>query len=269
MRFTILLTLFVVAVFFSSVAQGRQRCRKPSASQKKKFFGKFTKTKTGCPCWFDLTKKKACACCNKGVNAMQCGWPMHNFCAAKSKKGYGCPGVCNNMFTLSQKGGPCFFDHSRSDCAWCTDNGYQCGPGKATGPESKDGSRCAKGLNKKYCDSVLWDCKHIPKYDVNARCLFKRSFGKFIQIFEPRCNPGYTGNGIQCFNKEGQLSVNPETPVEVKMKLKSDFYVYPHVDGDYSYGKAMEGLFKQGENALASCGNDKCQATYNQTEINF
>ena len=181
----------------------------------------------------------------------------------------GCPGVCNNKYTLSQKGYGCFFDHGRTDCAWCSDNGYQCGHSKATGPDSKFGSRCANGMNKKYCDSVLGDCKHIPVYDINARCMFKRSFGKYIQIFEPRCNPGYTGNGIQCFNKDGQLSVNPETPVEVKMKLKSDFYVYPHVDGEYSYGKAMENLFKQGENALASCGNDRCQATFNQTEINY
>merc|ERR1712025_413268 len=215
-----------------------------------------------------MSRKTGCACCKKGTNAMQCGYPMHNYCYKRSAR-EGCPGVCNNKYTLSQKGFPCFWDHTSTECAWCADNGYQCGPGKATGPESKDGSRCQNGRNKKYCDSVLGDCRHIPKFDVNAKCMFKRSFGKYIQISEPRCNPGYTGNGIQCFNKEGQLSVNPETPVEVKLKLKSDFYEYPHVDGEYSYGKAMEGLFKQGENVLASCGNDKCQATYNQTETNF
>ena len=197
---------------------------------------------------------------------MQCGFPMHNYCYKKSDR-VGCPGVCNNKYTLSQKGYPCFWDHTRTDCAWCSDNGYQCGPGKATGPEAAQGSRCQTGKNKKYCDSVLGDCRHIPNCDVNAKCMFKRSFGKDTQIFQCKCNAGYKGNGLQCRDKDGMLSVNPEKQVEVKMELKSDFYVYPQENGDFPYGPEMEGLFKQMENV--ACPAEKCQATYNQTETNL
>ena len=35
---------------------------------------------TGCPCWWDMSRKTGCACCKKGTNAMQCGYPMHHFC---------------------------------------------------------------------------------------------------------------------------------------------------------------------------------------------
>lgn len=267
MRFSSLLALCVLAATLISQAEGlpKGHCPKLTKAQLKKAnFGKYTEKNKKCKCWWDLSRND-CACC-KNKNSMQCGYPMHRFCYKKSKQG--CPGVCNRKYTFSQKGFPCFWDHSSTDCAWCADNGYQCVRGKATGPEAKDGSRCQNGMNKKYCDSVLGDCRHIPKYDVNAKCMFKRSFGKYIQIFEPRCNPGYTGNGIQCFNKDGQLSVNPETQVEVKLKLTNDFYTHPHVNGEFSYGREMDGLFKQMENAAnGACMAGNCQATYNHTEM--
>merc|ERR1711982_77019 len=62
-------------------------------------FAKYTKN-TNCPCWWDLTKNN-CACCKEGTDAMQCGWPMQKYCYKKSDKG--CPGVCNNAYTLSGK----------------------------------------------------------------------------------------------------------------------------------------------------------------------
>jgi len=272
MRLNILLSLSVIAAVVVYQVEGKPKghCKKATKSEKKALM-KFTESKKGCPCWWDETKKKACACCKPDDKnkIKQCGYPMHNYCHKPKVEGTGCPGVCNNQYTLSMRGFPCFWDHTNLNCAWCADNGYQCGPGKATGPESKDGSRCQNGRNKKYCDSVLGDCRHIPKYDVNARCMFKRSFGKYIQIFEPRCNPGYKGNGIQCFDKDGQLSVDPDTPVEVKLKVKSDFYQYPHTDGEYPYGKEMDILFKQAEKAADACRAGKCQAAYNQTETNF
>merc|ERR1712130_608941 len=64
-----------------------------------------------CACWWDITRND-CACCKKGVGAMQCGFPMHKFCYKKSDKG--CPGVCNYKYTLSGKGYPCFSDHSNT-----------------------------------------------------------------------------------------------------------------------------------------------------------
>merc|ERR1712222_151006 len=36
-----------------------------------------------CACWWDITRND-CACCKKGVGAMQCGFPMHKFCYKKS-----------------------------------------------------------------------------------------------------------------------------------------------------------------------------------------
>merc|ERR1712130_568807 len=71
----------------------------------------------------DITRND-CACCKKGVGAMQCGFPMHKFCYKKSDKG--CPGVCNYKYTLSGKDYPCFSDHSNTDCAWCNKEGWQC-----------------------------------------------------------------------------------------------------------------------------------------------
>ena len=170
---------------------------------------------------------------------------------------------------LFQRGYPCFWDHTRTDCAWCSDNGYQCGPGKATGPEATAGSRCQNGKNKKYCDSVLGDCRHIPNCDINAKCMFKRSFGKDTQIFQCKCNPGYSGNGVQCKDSDGMLSVDPNTQVEVKMEMTSDFYVYPHASGDFPFGDAMEDLFTEMEKVSGICPTGGCQVNYNQTENNL
>merc|ERR1712226_155743 len=50
--------------------------RAKSNSGKKKVYlpswaKKYTKSQTGCPCWWDLSRKEECACCwNKGI---QCG----------------------------------------------------------------------------------------------------------------------------------------------------------------------------------------------------
>ena len=54
---------------------------------------KYTKTSTGCPCWFDLSRAEECACChNKGI---QCGYPQHQYCQRDAKRGQyrkGCRG---------------------------------------------------------------------------------------------------------------------------------------------------------------------------------
>ena len=51
----------------------------------------YTKKKTGCPCWWDLSLGNICACC-KGENAQPCGYPKHNYC--QRKRSIGCPGKC-------------------------------------------------------------------------------------------------------------------------------------------------------------------------------
>ena len=89
--------------------------------------------------------KTNCACCKEGVGeVMQCGWPMHKYCYKKSNMG--CPGVCNNKYTLSGKGFPCYSDPTGNkyglNCAWCAKTGFQCAADKWNGPDSKFGSRC-------------------------------------------------------------------------------------------------------------------------------
>ena len=87
---------------------------KPKPAMFKKYTKyKNNKPKADCPCWYDLTKNN-CACCQDeadvGVPVMQCGWPMNKYCYKKSSKG--CPGVCNNAYTLSGKGFSCQNDPS-------------------------------------------------------------------------------------------------------------------------------------------------------------
>merc|ERR1711892_1003858 len=188
-------------------------------------FTKYTRVGKGCPCWFDI-RRKDCACCKEGSKVMQCGWPMHHYCYKKSDR-FGCPGVPNNKYTFSTRGFPCFFDHDRKDCAWCSPGGYQCGPGQKAGPDSKDGNRYQTGRNLKYCDSVLGDCRHIPACDHNAKCLFNRTFGN-LNLFHCVCSKkgGFQGNGIQCVDKNGTFPNNdPKSLASLEIKLQTDFYV--------------------------------------------
>ena len=45
-------------------------------------FGEFTKTNTGCPCWFDMTRDD-CACCES--DGVQCGDPLHQWCTSREE----------------------------------------------------------------------------------------------------------------------------------------------------------------------------------------
>merc|ERR1711872_539903 len=106
----------------------------------------------------------------------------------------GCPGVCNNEYTLSGKGFPCYSDNTNKDCAWCTESGYQCKQDKNTGPDSKGGSRCTNAKNKNYCESQKGDCQFIPACDGNAECKFKKSLSKYINFWKCECKKPYKGN---------------------------------------------------------------------------
>jgi len=74
-------------------------------------FTAYTKSDSGCLCWWDLTRDD-CACCNDGDDIVQCGYPMHNYCYMKHKR-EGCPGVPNSKYTLSTKGFSCYWDKNR------------------------------------------------------------------------------------------------------------------------------------------------------------
>merc|ERR1712061_625183 len=92
------------------------KCKNSGPKPKDSIFQPYTKPykDNKCPCWWDLSRNN-CACCEEGTNAMQCGWPKHKWCYKKSDKG--CPGVCNNAYTLSGKGFPCHNDPNNFDCA--------------------------------------------------------------------------------------------------------------------------------------------------------
>merc|ERR1719167_719023 len=116
-------------------------------------FKKYTKERKGGICWWDI-KRTDCAICKQYVNAMPCGYPLHNYCYKKSRQG--CPKIPNFQYTLSTTGYPCYWDHSDKSCAWCADGAFQCGPGQETGPESKLGSRCDKGKHSaKICLKLI------------------------------------------------------------------------------------------------------------------
>jgi len=220
-----------------------------------------------CTCWWDITRHD-CACCKKGVKGgtMQCGYPMHKFCWKKSDRG--CPGVCNYKYTLSGKGYPCFSDHSNTDCAWCNKLGYQCEQNSDTGPDAKKGSRCQARTNKKYCASQQGDCKHIAKCDPNATCKKKAKVGKFGQYWQCQCNKakGWSGNGIQCMDRNGTLSAKPNQRVEVTATLTAGLYEDTPVENEFNHGAAMESLLSEMESAGSSCSGDACEASYEVTE---
>merc|ERR1712243_150278 len=185
-----------------------------------------------CTCWWDITRHD-CACCKKGVKGgtMQCGYPMHKFC-------------CNKL-------------------------GYQCEQNSDTGPDAKKGSRCQARTNKKYCASQQGDCKHIAKCDPNATCKLKAKVGKFGQYWQCQCNKakGWSGNGIQCMDRNGTLSAKPNQRVEVTATLTAGLYEDTPVENEFNHGAAMESLLSEMESAGSSCSGDACEASYEVTEV--
>jgi len=217
-----------------------------------------------CPCWWDMSKK-VCACCKKvdGVETMQCGWPMHRFCYKKSK--VGCPGVCNNKYTLSGKGFPCYNDKSKgNNCAWCAPGAFQCYADGLTGPDSKDGSRCQTQTNQKYCTSVQGDCGHIPAA-CPGRCESQGKINKYQKHSQCECPLGYSGNGIQCYSN-GTLLADPNTHVELQMDIMTETHEFPFTGEGFTSSAELQTLINEMGSVETGCDSQQCQATFNQTE---
>merc|ERR1711872_992274 len=102
------------------------------------------------------------------------------------------------------------------------------GQDKNTGPDSKGGSRCTNAKNKNYCESQKGDCQFIPACDGNAECKFKKSLSKYINFWKCECKKPYKGNGIQCMDEEGTLSVPPNQGVDVTLRVTKEEYTYPY-----------------------------------------
>ena len=132
-----------------------------TANGPEQMYGQYTQANTGCVCWFDMSRSD-CACCED--DGVQCGAPMQEWCTSKAEgRQSGCLGVPANHWTLSTTGYPCYWNTTRTDCAWCAPGGAQCGPEGSTGPDSDQGSRCWKAGDTDYCDSVPGNCLHINK----------------------------------------------------------------------------------------------------------
>jgi len=250
------------------LVKGKCMNTSPLTGKKLNIFKAYTKdfSKYKCPCWWDLTKN--CACC-KGDNSMQCGWPMHKWCYKKNSKGYGCPGVCNNKYTLSGQGFPCHSNPEDKECAWCNKGGFQCYPDKHNGPNSKSGSRCQKQTNQKYCKSVQGDCKHIPASCPDPdRCVKVAAIGKYLSHHECQCPQGYTGNGMQCVNENGTFYVNPDQYVDLTMTLTQEIETFPFTGAEIETGAELQSLITEMGSIETSCSaGDTCSATFNLTEV--
>ena len=70
------------------------------------------------------------------------------------------------------------------------------------------------------CDNQKGDCQHIPRCDPRAKCLNSAKGG-----FQCRCNGNLKGNGQQCIDDEGNLSVNPGDNVDMTIEVDHVFEV--------------------------------------------
>jgi len=252
----VLLVLAVSLVLVEAGKKGKKKGKKPTKGKGKKpsVFSPYTVDGETCACWWDITKTD-CACCkNDGV---QCGFPKQKFCF---KKGEPCPYM--DKMVLSEKGFPCFWDHSDRSCAWCKPGQYQCAEGKKIACASqKTGRHPAK------CDGVIADCGHMGKQicDINAECVEGTKFwtkGKYTC----KCTEGWTGNGLQCVDADGNFGENPNVVVDLEMTLTNDFIISPHEEGVYPFGPTQDNLFSMMDGIFN--GDQTCSGC-NATIINL
>jgi len=80
----------------------------------------------------------------------------------------------------------------------------------------------------------------INKYQTHYKCV---------------CPEGYMGNGVQCI-QNGTLLHNDNDRVELSLEIKIE-------DGK------VDSLLTEMGNIVAGCAAQDCQATFNQTEIEY
>lgn len=252
----------------------------------------YTRSTTGCPCWWDLTQGNICACCKddkNGGKGQPCGYPMHNYC--QRKRSIGCPGLLPNgvgsqtsdyeRYTLSTRGYPCHYDKSDNSCAWCVYGNQQCGKiGTWANTylnrnlrmkwKYKQENTCLPVLNsdrKSFAKGKPWiacvgqpqDCSEDSECDTNARCVDTGvrktlSKGKTWKVHRCACKTGYVGNGITCANARTGIVTRPG--VEVKTRLTTD--VWEQYQLDTSVEVANNDDFMKSLNKMlngGSCGS--------------
>lgn len=237
-------------------------------------FNRYTKSQTGCPCWFNLTMTSECACCED--NAIQCGYPKHNECIKDKKSGQetnrkGCSGVDpKSKFTLSTTGYPCPWDPNDRTCAWCSLGSRLCIDESWAKPNNK-GACVASWDNG--CIAIAQDCRIEPSScDPNAECMYtgkqQNMRGGFKwNVFRCVCKSGFTGNGIQCANDTtGLISPRRDIKVDLTMKLTTDIFEGPGPEADFPHGPTGNDLMKEIDDML-KYGPGVCGSGCNTTVV--
>ena len=113
-------------------------------------------------------------------------------------------------------------------------------------------------------------CQHIAGIcDSEAECQFSVKFGD-REHWQCMCNaPTWTGNGLQCYDSEGNPSPEATTSsgdVKLSLAVTSDFYVYPHTSSEFPLGPGETNLLANITElftAGASCAADSsCNGTF-------
>merc|ERR1712106_316197 len=203
---------------------------------------------------------------SRSLATVACVWSRWRKRVGRQK---GCPGIPANHWTMSNTGYPCFFNTSRTDCAWCASGGAQCSNNEDKGPDSPAGSRCWDPEDSGYCDAVPGDCLHIHKCDSEAECKFSVKFGAFREHHTCQCKTRWTGNGQQCYDSKGVPSSESLSSgdVSLTMAVSNNYYVYPHNSSEFPTGPGETDLVNNITalfNAGASCagGQTGCNGTF-------
>jgi hypothetical protein len=87
------------------------------------------------------------------------------------------------------------------------------------------------------------DCGHMGSdiCDINAVC--KEGTGDRKGYFSCQCNEGWSGNGLQCVDENGEFGENPNKVVDLEMVLTTDFMISNSEEGVYPYGPSQDNLF--------------------------
>jgi len=92
---------------------------------------------------------------------------------------------------------------------------------------------------------------------------------KFLSYYECQCPEGYTGNGIQCLDAEGNPPPAPDTFVELDITVTNEFETFPFDGSEISNGVELQSLITEMGNVESSCiSAGTCSSTFNYTEIN-
>ena len=87
---------------------------------------------------------------------------------------------------------------------------------------------------------------------------------KYMSYHECQCPDGYTGNGIQCKNADGEFMASPDTIVDVTMKLTQYVETFPFTGTEIETGAELQHLIEEMEDV--DCSTGTCSSSFTLTE---